>query len=1049
MNKENELANVPNKTLPQKKDKSNITLTQVIWKAAQKSKPFEQLTARGQEKVLDYISERDLPIIVPAERGYDVLTKSFFVFKYAVHRLEYYNTEIIKVRVDFPDFDSFYDALWGDIYNNSCYYGYHFSDQEIKQYALDISKLNFDSITNLVYCTTCTVLQEEEESSWSSALANRDIIIQKIKDADTIQTYEELLTAFRSLKRKCSRPSRNVVDGIFCNLLLQKKKKRLNRLLLKKGLSVSDCFFYFGKEVAEKELEKSRPITFEEFFKLGKRDVNSLSPEKLKAEKGFFNSVFSFQYNRYKNDKRLLKNLADERNSIRKHGGINPETAVYYVVYDLCRGEEVRIESALVKYFVSFEEFVSELGGDLTNCNLKDAPLTKEEILRYKTDETTIFPSRKDYARSVLIKQYRDEKFRVVPLFFDSQGKLVKKETEYCFDLFFDFVHFLNGDLSNADLIMCDGVENIAGLPNLKIDGLKVRCKAAKLLNLPMHLIPNESNKIVSFEQIEKNESESKSVIQPLREASGVCSNRVAYITDLHLLHRFFANHCKTVEDQEYVIRKILKPILDDSSEICLFGGDVASDYSVFQSFVSNLSSKYVPDSNTQYFFTLGNHELWSFTSSELSDTVREYRNVLSQNGMHLVHNNLFYLASASSKDDESWFEITEDEMESISDIDLRARTRGARLIIFGGMGFAGNNTTFNANQGIYRGAINREQEIQETERFNELHRKVSRALYDKNVIVFTHMPIEDWSFDQKMTERFVYVNGHRHINRYYDDGKKRLYADNQIGYTRKEISLKHFFVSYRFDWFADVPDGIHEITADDYRLFYRGIYRGMGFNRYFEKFHLVKRERFNMFFAENDKGELYLLSGGQIKKMMLHPLEYYYERMLSYAESVRLFTADYYDYQKKISNDIKSIGGDGDIHGCIIDLNYYNHLYVNPFDGTITPYKARSMTDKYLYKNIPSLLKIELPDLYQKYVQLIAQPESKESLPVLYNQERDIIADTIYEPDTVMYRVSWLIHRLQDLLNCNIILIWNDDIANKPSKELGKTIAQGMLESE
>ena len=1049
MNKENELANVPNKTLPKKKDKSNITLTQVIWKAAQKSKPFEQLTARGQEKVLDYISERDLPIIVPAERGYDVLTKSFFVFKYAVHMLEYYNTEIIKVRVDFPDFDSFYDALWGDIYNNSCYYGYHFSDQEIKQYALDILKLNFDSITNLVYCTTCTVLQEEEERSRSSALANRDIIIQKIKDADKIQTYEELLTAFRSLKRKCSRPSRDVVENIFCSLLLQKRNKRLNELLLKKGLSVADCFYYFGQEVAEREPQRTCPISFDDFLKKHGEDKESLSEIELKQAKATYNLVYSYANNSYRSKKKLLKNLADERNSIHKHGGINPETAIYYVVYDLYRGDDALVEGAFVKFFVSFEDFVSELGGDLTNCDLKDAPLTKQEILRYKTDETTIFPLRKDYASSVLIKQYRDGKFRVVPQFFDSQGRLVKKETEYCFDLFFDFVHFLSGDLTNADLIMCDGVENIAGLPNLKIDGLKVRRKAAKLLNLPIHLIPNESNKIVSFEQIEKNELESKSVMQPLREASGVCSNRVAYITDLHLLHRFFANHCKTVEDQEYVIRKVLKPILDDSSDICLIGGDVASDYSVFQSFVSNISSNPVLGSNTQYFFTLGNHELWSFTSSELSDTVREYRNVLSQNGMHLVQNNLFYYAKGSSRDDDRWLEITEDALESISDIELRARTRGACVIIFGGMGFAGNNTTFNADQGIYRGAINREQEIRETEKFNELHNKVSRALYDKNVIVFTHMPIEDWSFDQKMTEGFVYVNGHRHINRYYDDGKKRLYADNQIGYKRKEISLKHFFVSYRFDWFSDVPDGIHEITVDDYRLFYRGIYRGMDFNRHFEKFHLVKRERFNMFFAENDKGELYLLSGGQIKKMPLHPLEYYYEKMLSYSESVRLFTADYYDYQKKIANDVKSIGGDGDIHGCIIDLNYFNHLYVNPFDGTITPYKARSMTDKYLYKNIPSLLKIELPALYQKYVQLIDQPESKESLPVLYNQERDIIADTIYEPDTVMYRVSWLIHRLQDLLNCNIILIWNDDIANKPSKELGKTIAQGMLESE
>lgn len=594
---------------------------------------------------------------------------------------------------------------------------------------------------------------------------------------------------------------------------------------------------------------------------------------------------------------------------------------------------------------------------------------------------------------------------------------------------------------------MCDGVENIAGLPNLNTDGLRVRSEVAKALNLPLDLVPIESNNLVSFKQIESNETEFNSELQSVNDADIVYYNSVAYISDLHLLHRFFANHCESTEDREYVLRRIMESFLEDSSNICLIGGDVASDYSVYQSFVSHLSDS--RHSNTKYFFTLGNHEFWSFPNNELKATISDYRSLLAQNGMYLVQNNLYYLPCTSSKEKPSWLEITECELETISAVELRERTKGSSLIIFGGVGFAGNSTTFNANQGIYRGALDREQEIKECEKFNELHKKVSRALPDQNVIVFTHMPVEDWSFDQMTTDGFIYVNGHRHINRYYDDGQKRLYADNQIGYTRKDISLKHFSVQMRYDLFSNVSDGIHVITANEYRLFHRSIGKGMDYNRDFSKIHMLKREHHYMFLAENSAGELYLLSGGQITKLQPHPLEYYYERMLTYVESVRLFTADYRAFQSRVSDEVERLGGIGVIHGCIIDLDWSNHLYVNPIDGTITPYYADSVVDKYIYKNIPSLLKAKMPDLYQRYVEQIEQSDAEASFPILYNQNQVISTDSVYEPDTSMYRVSWILRRLQELLDEKIILIWNDYIADRPSKEIGRTITKGLIEKK
>ena len=36
-----------------------------------------------------------------------------------------------------------------------------------------------------------------------------------------------------------------------------------------------------------------------------------------------------------------------------------------------------------------------------------------------------------------------------------------------------------------------------------------------------------------------------------------------------------------------------------------------------------------------------------------------------------------------------------------------------------------------------------------------------------------------------------------------------------------------------------------------------------------------------------------------------------------------------YMDKLLNISKVIKSIGGDGSIHGCIVDIDYYNHIYI------------------------------------------------------------------------------------------------------------------------
>jgi len=38
-------------------------------------------------------------------------------------------------------------------------------------------------------------------------------------------------------------------------------------------------------------------------------------------------------------------------------------------------------------------------------------------------------------------------------------------------------------------------------------------------------------------------------------------------------------------------------------------------------------------------------------------------------------------------------------------------------------------------------------------------------------------------------------------------------------------------------------------------------------------------------------------------------------------------------------------------IHACIVDIDFYNYIYLDPVDGSINPYYATSIVNKYLYR--------------------------------------------------------------------------------------------------
>lgn len=275
--------------------------------------------------------------------------------------------------------------------------------------------------------------------------------------------------------------------------------------------------------------------------------------------------------------------------------------------------------------------------------------------------------------------------------------------------------------------------------------------------------------------------------------------------------------------------------------------------------------------------------------------------------------------------------------------------------------------------------------------------------------------------------------------------------------------------------------DGIYDISIDDYGTFCLSyLERERSKLPYTEKVLFLKNSDFLMFISVSASGGYYLLHGGHIKKLD-KPVRYYYDNMAKYANAVLSVFTPYWDFLEAIGkrlrrikpdiellqkgeyekiNAIRKAGGreiisfdsyvekcdwdyksamshfEGRIHGCIIDLDYFNHIYVNPYDGTITPYHAESMDSKQVYSNLASLIADKRPEMLpglknsreEIFAALLPQKDIQgKSLELLLSEKIDTTSEVVN--DTGMYAASRIMKGLQYIFDFNLICDWYDDI--------------------
>lgn len=405
--------------------------------------------------------------------------------------------------------------------------------------------------------------------------------------------------------------------------------------------------------------------------------------------------------------------------------------------------------------------------------------------------------------------------------------------------------------------------------------------------------------------------------------------NKIGYISDLHLMH-----HCAQEfgNDMDLAIKTIVKDLVKSIKgkhvSTTIFAGDISSNREYTLEFYKRFSAEWRLTSRQDRFafVVLGNHEYIDFDS--ISEAVEWYRPRLDELGITLLHNEYDNLT------DENAFDI----------------------VIYGGTGFAKYNHEYNADNILCCKGFNREAEIKETEAFQTgYYCALEHAkLHNMPFICISHYPINDCL--ENSDKEAIYFYGHNHQNYFTNNSEQIIYADNQVGY--KPV------IKYRFKTvesptirnpFCNLEDGAHIISPDDYLLYYNryvGEYIGEGKLIYKRsegnKLYVVKKHGYYGFFIVNKQVSqsrgISIVTGGQTKKIasttniqwVVDNFDTVLIKYLQLATPIRKVLVE-------LSDEVKALGLSGKIHGTIVDIDFYRHIMLNPFDGTITYYHSSS----------------------------------------------------------------------------------------------------------
>ena len=542
------------------------------------------------------------------------------------------------------------------------------------------------------------------------------------------------------------------------------------------------------------------------------------------------------------------------------------------------------------------------------------------------------------------------------------------------------------------------------------------------------------------------------------------------YITDLHLESQLGLTGMTVDEIKGNVAQKVDEMLGGLSKEdmadgVLLVGGDVADSEEVAKIFFDAVFFHF----HGPIIFVLGNHELWdgctyangkSCQKRSIDEVVTAYKQFNKtkfgfEAKMYCLENEVLVCYKNSMYQNSDEFGVgrktagmprgglcvlTEEMLLNTSTDDLREFFDECSMIVLGGLGFCGLNPRYNADTGLFRDRVSREEDVERSKRFRAVYDRVVSCADNKRVVVLTHTQTEDWTTDAPHPN-WVYVNGHTHQNGLVktEDGVTVLY-DNQVGYKPKKWHLNQFSLERYYDPFEAWADGIYRITPQQYMDFNAGRGIQMEYFRQQGDIYALKQKGIYMFMLQHGIG-LYLLRGGQ-KLNVFHGLEYYAANLEKYVEKIQAAFRPYRNALDKIAAEVKRFGGSGYVHGSIVDIDFYNHIYLDPFDGYLMPYFAFDVTGRREFHSVQELLESSpVPALgsdgkplllaYTKLldtggVSILAPTVKEDALAVVPMEVLD--EKNIYAPSRVMKSIQYLLDK-------GVVRVWNDAVLSMPDR--------------
>ena len=316
-------------------------------------------------------------------------------------------------------------------------------------------------------------------------------------------------------------------------------------------------------------------------------------------------------------------------------------------------------------------------------------------------------------------------------------------------------------------------------------------------------------------------------------------------------------------------------------------------------------------------YVVLGNHEYIDF--EDVASCASYYQSELKKIGIKLLNNNSYVYE---------------------------------KFLIYGGTGFAKYDEKWNADTVVCCRKFSRGDERKETELFEKGYKKALSYAKENDLcfLCVSHYPISA-CLNGKYDKEAIYFTGHNHQNNYVRNTNIVLYADNQIGYKDNNIVFRIATTGFELNPYADMQDGLYVTTIKDYLQFYRYIGENVGNGAVLcqrcqngkASLYVVKRKGYYGFFVLNPKGSakgISIINGGVTKKLTTSTnMNWICENFdVVLSKYLRVLTP-LRNAQEQLSRELKELGLSGTIHGCIVDIDFYHHIMLNPADGSITFY--------------------------------------------------------------------------------------------------------------